>query len=119
MRYKRGERNDITSVLYPLESQLQAKPTPHVHPSIFGEVVSAVVELRRKLDKLHQFFKLHAIQNTAPQGPIDKAFELSDVFAKQFRSLMIQRIIWVGLVKQVNEAIDDGINVQHRLPIFS
>ena len=71
------------------------------------------------MDQLHQLFKLYTIQNTAPQGSIDEAFELSYVFAKQFRSLVIQWIVWVGFVEQVNEAVNDRIDVQDRLPIFS
>ena len=33
--------------------------------------------------------------------------------------LSVQRIVWVGLIEQVNETIDNCVNVQHRFPIFT
>ena len=33
--------------------------------------------------------------------------------------LMVERVLRVGLIEQIDEAIDDSIDVQHRLPVLS
>jgi len=32
---------------------------------------------------------------------------------------MIERVVWIGFVKQVNEAVNHGVDVQDRFPVLS
>jgi hypothetical protein len=41
------------------------------------------------------------------------------ILSKEFRRLVVQGIIRIGFVKEVNESVNDGINVEHGLPILS
>lgn len=52
------------------------------------------------------------------QSAAHNPLELVAVVAEQFSSLTIQRIVGVGLIEEIYEAVDDGVDVQYRLPIL-
>ena len=49
---------------------------------------------------LYQLLKMHTIHNTPPQSPLYQPFKMLDILPKQFRRLMIQRIVRVRFIKQ-------------------
>mmetsp|Transcript_13594 Transcript_13594/g.38943 ORF Transcript_13594/g.38943 Transcript_13594/m.38943 type:complete len:240 (-) Transcript_13594:150-869(-) len=64
-------------------------------------------------------FKSNTIQKSTTQRPIDELLELIYVRAHQRGSLLIERIIAIGFVKEIDETVDDGIDIQYRLPVFA
>ena len=46
-------------------------------------------------------------------------FELSNILAKKFCRFVIERIVGIWFVKQVDETVNDGINIQDWFPVLS
>jgi len=67
---------------------------------------------------LQQIIKFGSIQNTPAQRSFDEIFKLAHIPTKQFRRLVVERVVRVGFVKEVNETVNDGINVQHGFPVL-
>lgn len=67
---------------------------------------------------LHQSLELSAIQNATAEGSLHKPLELVDVPPEQLGGLVVEGIVGVGLVEEVDEAVDDGIDVEDGLPVL-
>ena len=67
---------------------------------------------------LHQSLELSAIQNTTAEGSLHKSLELVDVPPEELRGLVVEGIVGVGLVEEVDEAVDDGVDVEDGLPVL-
>ena len=67
---------------------------------------------------LHQSLELSAIQNATTESPLDKSLELVDVPPEQLGGFVVERVVGVGLVEEVDEAVDDGIDVEDGLPVL-
>lgn len=68
---------------------------------------------------LDQTLKARAIQNTTPQSPRHQSLKLLDILSKELCRLVIEGVIWIGLVKQIDQSIYNSIDIQDWLPIFS
>ena len=50
---------------------------------------------------------------------MNKSFKLSNILPKQFSRLMIQWVVWIRLVKQIYQTINDRVDIKNRPPVFS
>ena len=67
---------------------------------------------------LHQSLELSAIQNATAEGSLHKPLELVDVPPEQLGGLVVEGIVGVGFVEEVDEAVDDGVDVEDGLPVL-
>ena len=50
---------------------------------------------------------------------LDSSFDLVDIGAEKLSCFFVQRIVRVRLGKEMEEAIDDGVDIQDGLPLFT
>ena len=62
---------------------------------------------------------MHTIQNSASQGPRDKSLKLTHIRTEEFGRFVVERVIRIGFVKQINEAVNDRIDIENGLPILA
>lgn len=67
---------------------------------------------------LHESLELDAIQHTTPKSPGNQSLELGNISAEQLGGFVVERIVRVGLIEQINQAVNDGVDVQNGLPVL-
>jgi hypothetical protein len=97
--YRDGERH----FRYPQNK----KSSPSFHSPKSLIVVIVMNNALHVFVGLHESLELDAIQNATTQSPRYKSFELPNILAKEFRRFMIEWIVRIGLVKEINQSIND------------
>lgn len=64
-----------------------------------------------------ELLELHTLERPATQCLLHQALELLQVAAEHLRRLAVERVIRVGLVEEVDEAVDDRVDVEDGLPV--
>lgn len=110
------QRNEWIHVLSPF---IHSSPTRifHISNPLSAKVPHSIHCFIGSL--LDQTFEKDAVKVSTTKRPIDQPFKLIDVFSEEFRGLMIQWVVGVGLVEEVNESINDRVDIQDRSPIFT
>ena len=67
---------------------------------------------------IQQLIELGTIEYSSAKSSFYQAFKLMHILSKQFRRLLVERIVGIGFVKQINQSVNDRVNVQDGLPIF-
>jgi hypothetical protein len=55
----------------------------------------------------------------AYEGPGNMAFECLDVVTVELRGVLVEWVVWVRLVEEVDETVDDRVDVQYGLPVLA
>lgn len=68
---------------------------------------------------LNQTFKGDPIELSSPKGSIHEPLKALNVLAEQISRLVVEWIVGIGLVKQINQSIDNRIDIQDGPPVLS